>query len=123
MARFALQLGVFNEKGLLMYARIAAMYVRAYCRETFEDPGRMESTVANGEFADVFDHVDHGSHKYIPADRLSEELGMRPGAGVFAYWKMADGSYLLRTCPGPLAYWSGRAEDRAEWPSEREKKI
>lgn len=105
-------------------ARIAVMYVGAYCRETFaSDPDRMQSTVLNGDFADVFDHVDHGSHKYIPADRLSEQLGLRPGAGVYGYWRMHDGSYILRTCPGPLAIWSGRAEDPAEWVPARERRI
>lgn len=101
-------------------ARIAAMYVGAYCRETFDrDPDGMQSMVLNGGFADVFDHESSGSHKYIPADRLSEQLGMRPGAGVYGYWRMYDGSYILRTCRGPLAIWSGREEDPAEWVPAR----
>lgn len=103
-----------------MYAKIAARYISAYCREVFkedkEDPSEMETHMANGELIDVFDHSGGGTHKYIPADRLTEELGMPKGAGVFGYWKMADNSYLLRTCPGRLACWSGKDEDKAFWP-------
>jgi hypothetical protein len=32
--------------------------------------------------------------EYIPADRLTQDLGEPPGAGVFSYWKMYDDSYL-----------------------------
>ena len=107
-----------------MYAKIAATYIAAFCAETFDkDPERMESHMANGEMIDVFDHKGGGTHKYIPADRLSEELGMPKGAGVFSYWHMADGSYLLRTCPGRLAYWSGKDDEKAEWPTKRETKV
>lgn len=107
-----------------MYAKIAATYIGAFCRETFDkDPDRMQSTMANGEMIDVFDHVGYGTHKYIPADRLTEELGMRVGGGVYGYWKMKDGSYLLRTCPGPLAYWSGSDDDKAEWVTPRTEKV
>jgi len=103
-----------------MYARIAAVYIAAYCRETFgKDPQSMECHMANGSMIDVFDHNGHGSHKYIPADRLTEELGMSKGAGVYGYWAMADGSYLLLTCGGRLACWSGKVEDKAEWPPLR----
>lgn len=103
-----------------MYAKIAATYLAAYCRETFtKDPHTMESHMANGEMMDVFDHKGHGSHKYIPADKLTNDLGMRQGAGVYGYWAMSDGSYLLLTCGGRLAFWSGKDTDKAEFPVQR----
>ena len=107
-----------------MYAKIAASYIRAWCIDTFAStPGSMESNIANGQMMDVFDHKGHGTHKYIPADKLTEDLGMPAGAGVYGYWLMADGSYLLLTCPGAVAYWSGKTEDKAEWPKERAQKV
>jgi hypothetical protein len=107
-------------------ARIAAAYIHAYCRETFaedaervdlrsKEPVKMASTVANGHMIDVFDHQGSGTHKYIPAERLTLDLGEPLGAGVFSYWKMYDGSYLLRTCDGRLAHWDGTDEGKAEW--------
>jgi hypothetical protein len=64
-----------------MYAKIAARYISTYCAEVFlEDPVRMESHMANGEMIDVFDHYGGGSHKYIPADKLTEDLGQPKGA-------------------------------------------
>jgi hypothetical protein len=109
-------------------ARIAGEYITAWCRQKFapvaerpelrdEHPEKMASTVANGNMIDVFDHKGSGSHKYIPADRLTQDLGEPLGAGVFSYWKMYDDSYLLRTCDGRLAHWSGKDEDKAEWCS------
>lgn len=105
-----------------MYAQLAADYIHAWCRKTWPEPtkfckdgSRMASTVANGEMIDVFDHKGGGTHKYIPADRLTEDLGAEPGSGVYGYWKMADDSYLLRTCDGRLAYWSGSNVDKACW--------
>lgn len=105
-------------------AALAADYIHAWCRQQWpedkrlahhKDSAQMASTVANGEMIDVFDHQGGGSHKYIPAAKLTEDLGEPQGAGVFGYWKMYDGSYLLRTCNGRLAHWSGKAEDKAEW--------
>lgn len=108
-----------------MYARIAAEFFHAWCRAKWpgdEKPvgkassgAYMASTMANGEMIDAFDHRGGGSHKYIPADRLTEELGESIGAGVFGYWLMGDGSYLLRTCDGRLAYWSGKEDEKARW--------
>src|SRR5687768_12598592 len=106
-----------------MYAKIAAEYISGWCVGVFNNPAEMESTVADGSMIDVFDHHGYGSHKYIPADRLTEELGMEKGAGVFGYWKMADGSYLLRTCEGRLAFWSGNDDEKAEWPTKRTEKV
>lgn len=100
-----------------MHAKFAAMYINAWCQKKWPEDrvNAMPSTMANGPFIDVFDHVGGGSHKYIPAEKLTADLEMPEGAGVFGYWKMKDGSYLLRTVPGPLAYWSGKEEDKAEW--------
>lgn len=106
-----------------MYANTAAEYIKAWCAATFNDAARMESTMANGGMIDAFDHVGGGSYKYIPVEKLNQDLGLPNGAGVFNYWKMKDGSYLLRTCEGPLAVWSGKAEDAAFWPKLRNEKI
>jgi hypothetical protein len=104
-----------------MYAKTAALYIHSFCVVTWPPKEgdklsgtKRASTVANGDMIDVFDHKGGGTHKYIPTEKLNEDLGYRQGAGVFSYWQMADGSYLLRTCEGPLAYWSGNAEDKAE---------
>lgn len=106
-----------------MYAKIAATYIRAFCKASFKDSDSMESTVAIGEMIDVFDHNGGGTHKYIPADKLSADLEQPAGAGVYGYWVMKDGSYLLRTCCGRLAYWSGKAEDKAAFPTDRAELI
>lgn len=111
-----------------MYAKIAALYITAYCRETFKDKNGklgedMGSALANGEMIDVFDHKGYGTHKYLPAEKLTKDLGEPVGAGVYGFWLMADGSYLLRTCRGKLAYWGGKPEDKAEWVPEPNDKI
>lgn len=105
----------------MSYAKTAANCINLLTMATYPDwaekngPISLASTMANGEIIDAFDHKGGGSHKYIPADRLSEELGEPAGAGVYGFWQMKDGSYLLRTCHGALAHWSGKAEDKAEW--------
>lgn len=106
-----------------MYAKTAAYYLQAYCELTFTDSKRMESTMATGSMIDCFDHLGYGSHKYIPADKLTEQLNMPKGAGVYGYWEFADHSYLLLTCPGPVAFWSGKVEDLPEFckPLRKEK--
>lgn len=106
------------------YAKMAAEYIGAWCREVFEkDPETMETHMANGSMIDCFDHKGYGSHKYIPADLLTNQLGMPRGAGVYGYWKMGDDSYLLLTCGGRLAYWSGKLDEKAEWPVNRKEKV
>lgn len=106
-----------------MYARLAAMYIHSYCRQkwpTVEDGKdhlhgtNMASTMCQGSWIDVFDVASSGTHKYIPTHKLNEDLGLRQGAGVFGYYRFKDGSYLLMTCDGPLAYWSGNADDKAK---------
>ncbi len=105
-----------------MYAQIAAEYLHAWCRAKWPTPlkhqsdsAQMASTVANGGMMDVFDFKGHGTHKYIPSDKLTVDLGEPKGAGVYGYWKMADNSYLLLTCNGRLAYWNGDEEEVACW--------
>jgi hypothetical protein len=90
----------------MCYARIAASQINAYCRMKWPEKGYadMASTWANGSVIDAYDHVGGGSHKYIPADDFTKQLGEPIGAGVFSYWQMKDGSLLLRTCKGPLAW-------------------
>jgi len=104
----------------MCYAKTAAEMFNVYCAVAFaaEGPDRamaMASTMANGEYIDAFDHQGGGSHKYIPADRLTDDLDQPRGAGVFGFWRMKDGSYLLRTCEGRLAWWTGKDEDKAQW--------
>ena len=102
-----------------MYAKAAAQMIRSHCKTIFKDPDSMETYWAGGMYLDCFDIVGTGSHKYIPADKLTEDLGMRQGAGVHNYAKFSDGSYLLYTCGGRLAFWSGKDEDKAEFPVDR----
>ena len=100
-----------------MYAKIASKYMQTFCQATFKDPERMESTMFQGGMLDCFDIIDTGSHKYIPAERLNEELGLPQGGGVYNYVKFSDNSYLLLTCEGKTAYWSGKENEKAEWRS------
>ena len=103
----------------MTYAAKAAGYINAWCvlkfpnAETQVPPhavgASMATTMANGGMVDCFDHEGGGSHKYIPVEDLNGQLGLPDGGGVFGYWKMKDGSYLLRTCQGPLAHWDGAA--------------
>jgi hypothetical protein len=107
------------------HAAVAAGHINAYCtlkwpagsneRYPKNEAAGMASTLANGGVIDAYDHEGGGSHKYIPADRLTAELGEPEHGGVYGYWRMKDGSYLLLTCRGPLAWWTGKVEDRAKW--------
>jgi hypothetical protein len=101
----------------MCYAKVASAMLNAWCRQKWpEDKNAdMASTMGNGPLIDAFDHKGGGSHKYIPADKLTADLDQPQGAGVFGYWKMGDDSYLLRTSAGPLAWWSGNKEEKAEW--------
>lgn len=96
----------------MTYAQTAANLINTYCRVTFNDMAMASGAVA-GTMIDAFDVTDSGSHKYIPADRLSADLGAKPGSGVYGYWKMSDGSYVLQTCEGPLAWWDGQDDHKA----------
>lgn len=97
-------------------AKIAAMLIHAHCRATWPDSGaEMGSTILNGAFLDVFDFKGSGSHKYVPDERLTADLGEPKGAGVYGYVRMYDDSYVLKTCKGPLAIWSGKDDEKAEW--------
>jgi hypothetical protein len=106
-----------------MYARAAAYYIRALSKTMFNEPDRMEGHVPSFETLDCFDITDTGSHKYIPADRLSEQLGLPAGGGVYSYVRFSDNSVLLKTCPGRVAYWSGKTEDAPEYPKDPTRKI
>lgn len=88
-------------------AVIAAKFVRAIAKDIFPDVAKGMETNCVDWLARIDDAVDSGSHKYIPADRLSAELGQPSGAGVFGYRKYDDGSYLLLTCSAGVAIWDG----------------
>ena len=96
----------------MCYARVAAGQINAYCALKFpqkpEDKRKMGSGMAstwtNGSVIDSYDHTGYGTHKYIAADEFTRQLGEPEGAGVYAYWGMKDGSLLLLTCRGPLAW-------------------
>lgn len=101
-----------------MYAKTAAECITAWCKLKWPDETglNMPSTMANSStLLDAFDHKGGGTHKYIPADKLSKDLGEPKGKGVYGYVMMGDGSYILQTCRGPLAYWSGEEKDSAVW--------
>jgi len=89
-------------------AYLAATLVHAYCRDKWpnnEDANggnNMGSTMFDS-FTRAFERKGGGSHKYIPADEWTATLGERQGAGVYGYQRMADDSYVLLTCKGPLA--------------------
>lgn len=107
-----------------MYAKIAAVYIHAFCRETFvKDPDSMAASMANAEMIDVFDHRGYGSHKDIPTNKLNKDLDQSKGGGVYGFWLMGDGSYLLLTCGGRLAYWSGKKEDKAKFSVKRKEMV
>ncbi len=90
----------------MCYAEVAADQMNAFCAMQWpEDRGAgMASTWANGCNIDAYDHEGGGSHKYIDAKKFTQDLKQPEGAGVFSYWRMKDGSLLLRTCAGPLAW-------------------
>jgi hypothetical protein len=102
-----------------MYARLAAQLITAWCRATAPNtdkmPDRWGSLRIDDIFSDVFDRMYRGTRKGIPAEKIDADLGEPVGEGVFGFWRMGDGSYLLLTCKGPLAFWSGKPEDKAEW--------
>jgi len=90
----------------MCYARVAAGQINAYCRMQWPEKGfaDMASTCANGSVIDAYGHEGHMTHKYINADQYTQDLGEREGAGVYGAWYMKDGSLLLLTCKGPLAW-------------------
>jgi hypothetical protein len=93
----------------------AAQLVQTYCRTIFpNDPLEMECIVA--QHLRVFKVVSSGSHKYIPADKLSKDIGAEPGSGVYGYEKMEDGSFMLYTCCHGLAVWDGKEDSPAYVP-------
>lgn len=95
----------------MCYARTAAAQINAYCRLKWPEKGyaNMASTWCNGSVIDAYDHTGHMTHKYFPSDKITEMLGEPIGAGTYGAWNMKDGSLLLRTCKGPLA-WAAKNE-------------
>ena len=100
----------------MSYARQAALSINLQARHIFNDV-TMASTWANGQVIDAFYHEGHGTHKYIDADRFTDDLGMERGAGVYGYWAMKDSSLLLLTCKGRLAY-ANKPNGKAYWPTD-----
>jgi hypothetical protein len=88
-------------------ARMALEFCRAISKERFPDDWRNMETLCVDWLASIDAAVDAGSHKYIPAERLNNDLGLPQGAGVYNYRKYVDGSYLLLTCRNGLAIWDG----------------
>lgn len=97
-------------------AKIAAQMIHLWCANKFPDKDgkKMSSTMAD-HLMGVIEHTSSGTYKYIPADRLTVDLGESVGSGVFGYYRMEDSSYILLTCDGRLAYWTGKEEDKACW--------
>jgi hypothetical protein len=96
----------------MSYASTAALATNAYCEKKFNNVG-MASTWFNGGWADSFDHSGHMTHKHFDSDRMTKELGEPEGSGVYGGWGMKDGSILLLTCNGKLAYCD--KDDSAKW--------
>ena len=104
----------------MCYAQVAADQINAFCRMQWPNDGdaRMASTWCNGSVIDAYDHEGHSTHKYINADQFTQDLGEPQGAGVYGAWRMKDGSLLLLTCKGPLAWAPPYVEGeprKAEW--------
>lgn len=99
-------------------ARMACLFVQAVAQRCFPDNAvQMEGPCVHW-LVSIADVVDSGSHKYIPAARLSADLGCAEGAGVYGYIKFRDGSYLLKTCHHGVAVWEG-GDERAFVPDRK----
>lgn len=88
-------------------AKMACMFVQSTAKQQFPDDAiRMENVVLGWltSFADI---KGSGTHKYIPADRLTADIGADAGSGVYRYVEFHDGSYLLNTCKHGVAVWEG----------------
>lgn len=97
-----------------MKAKMVARFILAYTKHVWpDDYVQMAKTGAPDYVGRYFSPTDAGSHKYIPADRLTADIGAKQGSGVFGYAKFDDGSYLLYTCFHGLAVWDG-TDARAE---------
>ena len=97
-----------------MIAHTIALHIQAYCQVCFpNDPLGMEkhSVITLGSLAE-----SSGSPKYIPADKLSADIGAEQGSGVFGYYRFKDGSYLLLTCYHGVCVWDGKDESKAFQP-------
>lgn len=92
--------------GIDMIAERAYLLIESFCAHNFREGKALESQMV-ATFINCFDVQDCGSFKYIPTDRLNADLGLPNDAGIFGYVRFTDESYLLQTCDGPLAIWSG----------------
>lgn len=90
-----------------MKAKTAALMVQAYATACFPDDGIGFEKHCLDNFLYVGDYVSQGSHKYVPTERLNDQLKLPQGAGIFGYVKFDDGSYILQTCSNGLAVWAG----------------
>ena len=90
-----------------MKAKIAAMAAYAIAKEKWPDDAKGMSTMMMSMIANLAD-CSYGTHNYIPQDKLNQELGLPNGAGVFAYYKFDDDSYVLLTCNDGLAIWKNQ---------------
>jgi hypothetical protein len=98
----------------MCYAKTAAEMLTLHAVACFGE-ATMGSTWAGSRAMDAFDHKGYSSSKYLPEDKLNADLGQPEGAGVFGSYLMGDGSRLLRTCNGRLAYWDGTDTGAAHW--------
>ena len=90
-----------------MYAECAAKLISAMAKGIGIDAVYL----FGGNYLDCFKVLDVGTHKYIPADALTQQLGLPQSGGVFGYVRFEDNSYALKLCSGKLAYWSGNDGD------------
>lgn len=100
-------------------AQMAAEFIQAFSKSRWpNDAVRMETGTADylHSFADI---ASSGSHKYIPADKLSKDIGAEEGSGVYGYMMFRDGSYLLKTCCHGVAVWEGGDDDVAYVPTRK----
>jgi len=104
-------------------AEYASKMITAYCRAIFvKDNGDDITSDEMGSIMteipsliDTFDHIGYLSHKDLPKRLINSDLGTPIGSGIYGAWAMRDGSYLLLTCCGELAWWLGTFRDHAQW--------
>jgi hypothetical protein len=90
-----------------MQAKSAALMIMEVCKNRFPKDSMGMEHYQLDSMASCFNIVNSGTHKYIPTEQLNADLGIPNGAGVFAYYKFKDGSYILMTCNHGLCVWDG----------------
>lgn len=91
------------------------MHVVAYCQAVWPNDNSVfahQASLSALSFATI---TSSGSHKYIPADRLSEELGLRQGRGIYGFLEFEDDSILLLCSDGRIAHWDADEESKPEF--------